>query len=183
MDLKQTVEQALESMVKDPEVHAIELCLRENIERGYKVKTILIYCDSQAALQALACKNIKSKLIWNCLETLQALGNQNKVTLKWVPGHKGVEGNEEADTLARKGSDTALIGPEPMCGIPKSSVRLWLTPWKNKKHQSYWDHIPGQTNSKWMVKAPTQSLTNDILRLSRNQIRLVTGTHHMGTVT
>ncbi|KAJ8941127.1 hypothetical protein NQ317_015703 [Molorchus minor] len=98
------------------EVHAIERCLRENIERGYKGKTILIYSDSQAALQAFG--------ILNCLETLQALGNQNKVTLKWVPRHKGIEGNKEADTLARKGSDTALIGPEPMCGISKSSVEM-----------------------------------------------------------
>ncbi|KAJ8959355.1 hypothetical protein NQ318_022041 [Aromia moschata] len=126
-------------------------------------------------LQALACNKIKSKLVWDCLETLHALANYNKVTLKWVPGHKGVEGNEEADALARKGSATTVIGPEPMCGIPKSSVSLWLTRWKNKEHQSYWNHIPGQTNSKWMVKTPSKVLTDEILRLSRNQIRLVTG--------
>ncbi|KAJ8940617.1 hypothetical protein NQ318_004541 [Aromia moschata] len=62
-----------------------------------------------------------------------------------------------------------------MCDIPKTSVRLWLIRWKNKEHQSYWNHIPGQTNSKWMVKAPSKVLTDEILRLSRNQIRLVTG--------
>ncbi|KAJ8955174.1 hypothetical protein NQ318_009068 [Aromia moschata] len=109
------------------QIHTIELCLRENIERCYTGKTILIYSDSQAALQALACNKIKSKLVCDCLETLQALANHNKIMLKWVPGHKGVEGNEETDTLARKGSATTLIGPEPMFGIPKSSVRLWLT--------------------------------------------------------
>ncbi|KAJ8969892.1 hypothetical protein NQ317_013149 [Molorchus minor] len=73
------------------EVHAIELCLRENSKSGYKGKTIPIYSDSQAALQTLASIKTKSKLVWNCLETLQALGNQNKVTLKRVPGHKGAE--------------------------------------------------------------------------------------------
>ncbi|KAJ8980449.1 hypothetical protein NQ317_001622 [Molorchus minor] len=117
----------IKSMVKDPEVHAIEPCLRENIERGCKGKTILIYSDSQAALQALACNKIKSKLIWNCLETQQTLGNQNKVTLKWVPGHKGVEGNEEAHPC-EKGLRNSIIGSEPMCGIPKSSVELFAIP-------------------------------------------------------
>ncbi|KAJ8945132.1 hypothetical protein NQ318_001597 [Aromia moschata] len=82
------------------EVDAIELCLRENIERGYRGKTILIHSDSPAALQALACKKIKSKLVWDCLETLQALANHNKEHLNGT-GHKGVEGNKEADTLEK----------------------------------------------------------------------------------
>lgn len=41
-----------------------------------------------------------SKLVWHCLEALQYLGSQNKVTLVWVPGPKGYTGNEEADQLA-----------------------------------------------------------------------------------
>jgi hypothetical protein len=30
-------------------------------------------------------------------------GNHNlQITLKWIPGHKGAEGNEKADELAKK---------------------------------------------------------------------------------
>lgn len=39
-----------------------------------------------------------------CLTELNELSLCNQVTLKWVPGHSGVIGNEEADKLAREGS-------------------------------------------------------------------------------
>jgi hypothetical protein len=34
-----------------------------------------------------------------------------------VPGHKGIEGNEIAGQLVRRGSMHPFIGPEPACGI------------------------------------------------------------------
>jgi ribonuclease HI len=54
-----------------------------------------------AAIQALSSGSVKSKLVWNCLKKLQALGVNNKVTLRWVPGHKRIEGNELAEGLAK----------------------------------------------------------------------------------
>lgn len=45
------------------------------------------------------------------------LGRRNKFTVLRVPGHVGLEGNEELDELARKGAATALVGPEPLCGL------------------------------------------------------------------
>jgi len=44
-------------------------------------------------------------------------------TFLWVPGHVGVEGNKQADTLARKGASAPLIGPEPFCGLGKAYVQ------------------------------------------------------------
>lgn len=37
-------------------------------------------------------------------QQLNLLGRSNKMTLCWMPGLIGVEGNEKADELARKGA-------------------------------------------------------------------------------
>jgi hypothetical protein len=41
------------------------------------------------------------------------LAESNIVRLIWVPGHHDKHGNEIADELAREGSTTDLVGPEP----------------------------------------------------------------------
>ncbi|MEM6648988.1 MAG: ribonuclease HI [Pseudomonadota bacterium] len=45
-------------------------------------------------------KPVKNKDLW---EPLDILANDRRVTWKWVKGHAGDPGNEEADRLAREG--------------------------------------------------------------------------------
>lgn len=40
---------------------------------------------------------------------------RNKVTLLWLHDHVGLERNEKADKLARKGAAASLIRSEPFC--------------------------------------------------------------------
>lgn len=157
------------------EIHAIEICLRENLRRRYVNKDITIFSDSQAAIKALACQQINSKVVWNCLQTLLTLAKHNRVTLAWVPGHTGVAGNEHADTLARRGSERPFIGPEPAFGIPKTSVRGLIKRWMHEEHRNHWHSIPRLNHSKRMVAYPSTPLTCEILKLNRKEIRQVTG--------
>ncbi|XP_075168262.1 uncharacterized protein LOC142240444 [Haematobia irritans] len=67
---------------------------------------ISIFIDSQAAIKALGNTNIRSKVVSRCRRELKVLTEQHNVTLCWVPGHYGIEGNEEADILAKEGASS-----------------------------------------------------------------------------
>ena len=70
--------------VLQTEIYAILQCAYENIWRAYKNKRILIFYDSQAALNG---PKVTSGMVAECLDALSALASLNKVTLVWVPGH------------------------------------------------------------------------------------------------
>ena len=40
-----------------------------------------------------------------------------RVQLMWVSGHRGISGNEMADLLTKKGSETKFIGSELYFGL------------------------------------------------------------------
>ena len=75
----------------------------------YKPQNIYIHSDNQAALQALqsataggSAQYILRKTI-NKIEEMEILSPDTYVNLHWIPGHKGVEGNEKADKAANEG--------------------------------------------------------------------------------
>ncbi|PVH91347.1 hypothetical protein DM02DRAFT_664096, partial [Periconia macrospinosa] len=47
-----------------------------------------------------------------------------KVTLHWIPGHAGIEGNEKADKLAKAATRKESEEPPPRDGVPWYLVRL-----------------------------------------------------------
>lgn len=49
-----------------------------------------------------------------CLKDVNKISETNEVHILWVLGHHGIEGNEEADAMAKKGSNNPFLGPEPM---------------------------------------------------------------------
>ncbi|XP_050667740.1 uncharacterized protein LOC126967322 [Leptidea sinapis] len=104
------------------EVYAIIECADTILNKGYVGKCIYIHTDSQAALSAIDSNRSVSKLVDNCRTILNTLGGMNRVTLRWVPGHAGIEGNKYADELARIGAKSTQFGPEPFCGVPRSLV-------------------------------------------------------------
>ena len=67
---------------------------------------------------------LKQRLIENCIDNLNKLSENNQVSLMWVPGHSDIEGNEEADMLAKTGAHTTCEMPEPAVPISYRRCRL-----------------------------------------------------------
>lgn len=99
------------------EVLAISRCAELLHNRNPKGQSYVIHSDSQAAIQALDSYSTNSSTVLECRKHLNRLGLRNTVQIFWIPGHSGMEGNEEADRLANVGSASRVFGPSPSLPI------------------------------------------------------------------
>lgn len=136
-------------------------------------KKITFFSDSQAALKALETYQIKSKLVWECVGTLNELATHNKVNLEWIPGHSGLQGNEAADLLAREAAEKSFTGPEPVLAIPKCLVRFSARKWVMDEANKAWRNSSGMRHSKLTLTGYSKKLTQESLSLNRNKLRLI----------
>lgn len=157
------------------EMHAIERCAALNLDRGFSQKSIAILSDSQAAIKAIGSDVITSKITWDCITRLNELGQNNKVTIYWVPGHKNIHGNEMADELARRGSSTPLTGPAPFCGINSSTITTTLKERYFAEWMEEWTYEPGLRQAKAALGTFSGKRTTECLSLTKNRLRVLTG--------
>jgi ribonuclease HI len=105
---------------------------------------ITIYSDSQATLLALKSSGTESLTVRNCVQSLNQLGNQALVLLRYEKAPVGHQGNELADQMAKKGANTPPSNnrpppdlPLPPCqikaAITKSLYTTWNNRWKSNK--------------------------------------------------
>jgi len=95
-----------------------------------------------------------------------------------MPGHMGNDGNETAGILSRQGSLHPLIGPECALVISAKVARGMIRDWTSRKHEEYWQSIHGQRQAKGFLKRHSGKRDGELLNLSRNQLRLLTGHNH-----
>ena len=146
---------------------------------------IEILTDSQASLKVLEGIKMRSRLVKGCHEELNRLGRGRFVTLRWVPGHMGVEGNEEAHGLAKVGAMGDVVGPEPLLPVSyefvKSKIRCWMrSQWERK-----WRDTPGLRQAKMGIRPQRAGDLTAVLRLSRTDLRylvmVLTGHANLGS--
>ena len=104
-------------------LHMASIWINENL---VTTSIINLFSDSQASLLALTSTSISSRLVLDIADQLNTLGTSHKVELRWVPGHEGVHGNDLADELAREGSSSTPIGPEPFLPLSEGIINTHI---------------------------------------------------------
>ena len=92
-------------------MYAIKEAAREySILRLPNENHIKLFTDSQAALLALTHTNIKSKLVYDTINTLNMLAQEvQSLEICWIKAHVGHKGNERADELANQAVNKITI--------------------------------------------------------------------------
>ena len=108
------------------------------------------------------------------VKVLKELSVFNTDRLLWVPGHSGVDGNEEADSLATQASYSDFIGPEPAIGITVTTVRSEIRSWA-KEHLKHWQAAPACRQAKSLIHGPDRQLTRSALRPRRCELKVLVG--------
>ena len=150
------------------EVIALNRCAKTILTNGIMGTTIAICSDSAAAIKALSKTEITSRIVWECYENMQRVGNNNDLSIIWVPGHSGVTGNEEVDKLAKKAANLPVEGPEPFCGISLSVSKAGKRYWLRNAFCNYWASAPKikftQRRYKLLIDLSKKKLRIDIIK-------------------
>ncbi|PPQ81181.1 hypothetical protein CVT24_009472 [Panaeolus cyanescens] len=143
-----------ENTVYEGELMGLILGMEIACEKGLK-GTIHIGLDNQAVLATIRTRRANhAQQLWKKFEGLvkQYLkkDGRNKLKLRWVPGHEGVEGNERADEAAREATergreaegddrqDVDLTDEEEEVPISRAATRQRLMRGITEKRKSEW---------------------------------------------
>jgi ribonuclease HI len=157
-----------QSTVYAAELQGISLALQ--IAQGYasgdgELKDIAIYTDNQAAIWSIAKAEGRSGAYILADIAQQVLELQNKgysVTVRWIPAHVGIPGNEAADQAAKEatgwredGRSQQPADPPPQLYPLRTTLRRWcktqatrqwISAWRvEKKGRATYRHTPTPT--------------------------------------
>ncbi|XP_067129342.1 uncharacterized protein [Centruroides vittatus] len=99
-------------------------------------KNLQIYTDSRVALHTLNRMEPKTKLAAELIATANDMGKRMSISFNWIPAHKGYEGNELADKLAKMatGNDKTTYNRLPISYIhnyiKEETHILWQQEWE-----------------------------------------------------
>jgi ribonuclease HI len=107
-----------------------------------KDRDIIIFTDNQGALKTLQKPQGASGqyIVRHIIELLKGL--KARTTLHWIPAHKGIPGNEEADRLAKEATGwrkNGNRGPQaPLYALVKP-LQSAITRWAKQKAKTDWE--------------------------------------------
>jgi ribonuclease HI len=177
-------------------IHQTAVHLLKYSQETLSKTTTYIMSDSKSVLQGLQKHLVSSKLMNQCLESLNNLASYTTVKLRWIKAHAGHHGNELADSLAKTGAivkytatpDEGVIDlediPAPYSHLTKLTEqgvnRLWSERFNNSRKK---DGTPMYRQTKYFFKEPNKEKSYFLLRQNRETlgkvIQFITGHTYM----
>jgi len=123
------------------EVYAIFKAAEWLLEVGVKYERIYFFVDCQAAIQAINKPFVVSATVRRALLACSEVAKHNTLVFHWIKAHVGIQGNEHADSLAKRGAqDVSLM----LADTPFLSVRTARTMLQDKFDE--------QWTSRWQAR-------------------------------
>lgn len=150
---------------------ALAMCLQHDVPGPIRVCT-----DSLSSLQILqkgplATLDPATGSVWLHLNLLAETGKA--VTLQWVPGHAGIDGNERVDAVAKSGCEE----DQRLCPVSMGAAKRLLARHTRKKHDDDYKKLYDSNTSasvNWHYECTKGRLpTPPIDTLSRSDQRIV----------
>ena len=148
------------------------------------LRYVKFFIDSQAAIKALANPIIKSKTVLRAVESLNALAiKANKISLVWIPAHRGFFGNTQVDDLAKKGAESC--DPTKTLQIEKSpaTFKAELLQFTYHKWAQEWRENPKAAATKHFYYSPNRPKARFVYKLARLElgrfVRIITGHNNL----
>lgn len=135
---------------------------------------IIIYSDSQVALNALSSHKTDSILVNECLGEIEKITQRRALTLSWIPSHSNIEGNLRADILAKRGAHDIAYGPEPFLPLQEKLCRDACETWLSTELRELWLFAGSQTTKRF-VATPNLKLTQHLLGMCKLKLSFTVG--------
>ena len=128
------------SSIFTAELYAIFNSLRYIFSKGSIGERYIIYSDSQSVLASLKRLMPNHHLVQEIQEWLVLLHSRRRIRVGfcWVPAHVGIDGNERADSAAKK---AARIGHSQGVNVPHSDFRRIIHLVTRNHWQEHWNAL------------------------------------------
>jgi len=140
-----------------------------------KLKTVVIHCDSQAALRSLEKSEVDDSLVHNCIKALNVLARHYTVKLTWIKAHVGHEFNEKVDMAAKDGANgnsrNIIIEKEQKITLKRFNNHLQLK--LNDQWNHNWAILNQARQTRELFPEVDMKFSNKLLCMQRKDIYLI----------
>ena len=98
---------------------------------------VIVYSDSMSCLQAIEGEDTENSFICHIMNLLWSLSDKGtRVRFCWVPSHRGIDGNERVDQLAKETLDQDI---DPLASVHYTNMTPLVNSYIQKLVQTKWD--------------------------------------------